>query len=57
MVLLVILLVAMVDFFIGCVLPPSTEQMAKGFVGWRGKITYTCYDILSASSHHIYFVF
>ena len=40
MVLLVILLVAMADFFIGCLLAPTAEQMAKGFVGWRGKDTF-----------------
>lgn len=39
MVLLVILLFAMVDFLIGSLLPPSDEQMSKGFVGWRGKVT------------------
>lgn len=39
-VLLFILLAAMADFLIGSLIPPSSQQMAKGFVGWRGKFTF-----------------
>lgn len=37
LVLLVILLAALVNFLIGCMITPSDEQKAKGFVGWSGK--------------------
>lgn len=37
MVLLVILLVAMADFLLGAVLPPSNAQISKGFLGWNGE--------------------
>lgn len=37
--LLVILLIAMVDFFIGAMIgPKSDEEKAKGFVGLNGKL-------------------
>ncbi|XP_013781282.1 solute carrier family 12 member 1-like [Limulus polyphemus] len=35
-VLLIILLTAMGDFLIGCVLSPNVTQQARGFVGWDG---------------------
>lgn len=54
MVLLVILLVAMADFFIGCLLAPTAEQMAKGFVGWRGKDTFFLSTLVPHSP--VYFV-
>ncbi|CAG2107439.1 unnamed protein product [Medioppia subpectinata] len=34
-ILLVILLVAIVDFIIGSLIPPNENQKAKGFVGWN----------------------
>ncbi|GBN65933.1 Bumetanide-sensitive sodium-(potassium)-chloride cotransporter [Araneus ventricosus] len=34
MVLLVILLVAMMDYFVGACFPPTDEQKAQGFMGW-----------------------
>lgn len=37
MVLLVILLVAMVDFLIGSVIPPNDFQISRGFFGWNGN--------------------
>ncbi|GIY30106.1 solute carrier family 12 member 1 [Caerostris darwini] len=37
MVLLVILLVAMMDYFVGACFPPNDKQKAEGFLGWSGK--------------------
>ncbi|GBM78309.1 Bumetanide-sensitive sodium-(potassium)-chloride cotransporter [Araneus ventricosus] len=37
MVLLVILLVAMMDYFVGACFPPTDEQKAQGFMGWSCK--------------------
>ncbi|XP_064474706.1 solute carrier family 12 member 2-like [Ornithodoros turicata] len=36
--LLVILLSAMVDFVVGSFLPPTEDQIEKGFLGWSGTI-------------------
>ncbi|XP_076356125.1 solute carrier family 12 member 2-like isoform X2 [Tachypleus tridentatus] len=36
--LLIILLTAMGDFLIGCVLSPTVTQQARGFVGWDGAV-------------------
>lgn len=36
LVLLAILLLALADFLIGCMIPPSDEQKSKGFVGFSG---------------------
>lgn len=38
MVLLVILLVAMVDFIVGTMIPPSLVEMGKGYVGWSTSL-------------------
>lgn len=38
MVLLAILLGAMGDFILGCLIPPTDEQFVKGYVGWSGTI-------------------
>lgn len=35
--LLVILLVAILDFIIGSLIPPKDEYKAKGFIGYNGK--------------------
>ncbi|GFQ90541.1 solute carrier family 12 member 1, partial [Trichonephila clavata] len=35
MVLLVILLVAMMDYFVGACFPPNDKQKAEGFLGWN----------------------
>ncbi|XP_054160523.1 solute carrier family 12 member 1-like [Oppia nitens] len=37
-ILLFVLLVAMGDFFIGSLIPPSVEKQSKGFVGWSGQV-------------------
>ncbi|CAN8005615.1 unnamed protein product [Ixodes hexagonus] len=38
MVLLVILLVAMADFLVGTMIPPSMVEMGKGYVGWSTSL-------------------
>lgn len=38
MVLLVILLVAMVDFVVGAMIPPSSAEQSKGYFGWSTSI-------------------
>ncbi|XP_076339954.1 solute carrier family 12 member 2-like isoform X4 [Tachypleus tridentatus] len=37
-ILLFILLIAMLDFLIGCLIPPSVYQQAKGYIGWSGEL-------------------
>ncbi|XP_077514331.1 sodium chloride cotransporter 69 [Amblyomma americanum] len=38
MVLLVILLVAMVDFVVGSMIPPSSAEQSKGYFGWSSTL-------------------
>ncbi|CAL1299875.1 unnamed protein product [Larinioides sclopetarius] len=38
MVLLVILLVAMMDYFVGSCFPPTDQQRAQGFMGWSVSV-------------------
>ncbi|XP_064474714.1 solute carrier family 12 member 2-like [Ornithodoros turicata] len=38
MVLLVILLVAMIDFVVGSMIPPNLDEQGKGYVGWSTSL-------------------
>ncbi|XP_052797099.1 solute carrier family 12 member 2-like isoform X2 [Mya arenaria] len=38
LVLMVVLLIAMVDFFIGTVIPPNEMKLERGFTGYRGDV-------------------
>ncbi|XP_064618818.1 solute carrier family 12 member 3-like [Lineus longissimus] len=38
LVLLVVLIIAIVDFIIGTFIPPTEDKLSKGFVGYRGPI-------------------
>ena len=40
MVLLVILIAALANFFIGTMIPPTTEKVAKGFIGWSSTLMW-----------------
>ncbi|NXE03719.1 S12A1 protein, partial [Lophotis ruficrista] len=42
-ILLIVLLVAIVNFFIGTVIPTSNEKKARGFFNYQGKIKSSCY--------------
>lgn len=37
MILLTVLLVAMMNYFVGACLPPTEQQKGNGFIGWSGK--------------------
>jgi hypothetical protein len=38
LVLLVVLVVAIVDFFVGTFIPPTEDKLSKGFEGYSGEI-------------------
>lgn len=59
--LLIILLVAIVDFLIGSVIPPSDQKISKGFLGYNGTLfnqnLYSDYRLAEGVNHNFFSVF